>query len=276
MRILLLCAIAFVLIFGRAQWPWLREAESRLSVLATPFYWLADLPYRLTAWGGHTLRDWGGLQKENEELRQRTLILEAKVEKMAALNAENTRLRQLLNSSAHLDDSVLIAELIGVSSDPLRHVVVVNKGRDAGVYIGQAVIDARGLVGQVIEVSAYFSRVMLITDSTHAVPVQVNRNGVRAIAEGTGMIDELTLSHVASTMDIKVGDLLITSGLGGTFPTGYPVAVVTAVDEGSNAFMKVKARPAALLDQSRYLLLIFREKGALPETAAPADTGPAQ
>lgn len=253
------------------QWPWLRDAESRLSILATPFYWLADLPYRFKDWGGHTLRDWSSLQSENAELRQRTLILEAKVEKMASLSAENTRLRQLLNSSAHLDDSVLIAELIGVSSDPLRHIVVINKGRDADVYVGQAVIDARGLVGQVIEVSAYFSRVMLITDSTHAVPVQVNRNGVRAIAEGTGMIDELTLSHVASTMDIKVGDLLVTSGLGGHFPTGYPVAVVTAVDDSSNSFMKIKARPAALLDQSRYLLLIFREKGSLPEFPAPAD-----
>ncbi|MFT3928724.1 MAG: rod shape-determining protein MreC [Spongiibacteraceae bacterium] len=264
-RMLVLGVLAFLLIFGRTQWPWLREVESRFSVLATPFYWLADLPYRIVSWGGHTLRDWSSLQEENKELRERTLILEAKVEKMASLSAENARLRQLLNSSAHLDDSVLIAELIGVSSDPLRHIVIINKGRDAGVYVGQAVIDARGLVGQVVEVSAYFSRVMLITDSTHAVPVQVNRNGVRAIAEGTGMIDELTLTHVASTMDVKVGDLLVTSGLGGHFPAGYPVAVITAVDTSSNDFMKVKARPNALLDQSRYLLLIFREKGALPE-----------
>jgi rod shape-determining protein MreC len=270
---LLLCVVAFALILGRTQWPWLRDAESHLSIIATPFYWLADLPYRVTTWSGHMLRDWGSLQKENEELQQRTLILEAKVEKMASLSAENARLRQLLNSSAHLDDSVLISELIGVSSDPLRHIVVINKGRDTGVYVGQAVIDARGLVGQVIEVSAYFSRVMLITDSTHAVPVQVNRNGVRAIAEGSGMIDELTLTHVAATMDIRVGDLLVTSGLGGHFPTGYPVAVVTAVDNSSNDFMKVKARPSALLDQSRYLLLIFSEKGALPEYSAPTDDG---
>ena len=242
-------------------------------MLATPFYWLADLPYRVTAWGGHTLRDWSSLQKENEELRQRTLVLEAKVEKMASLSAENARLRQLLNSSAHLDDSVLIAEMIGVSSDPSRHIVIINKGRDVGVYVGQAVIDARGLVGQVIEVSTYFSRVMLITDSTHAVPVQVNRNGVRAIAEGTGAIDELTLTHIAATMDIRVGDLLVTSGLGGHFPSGYPVAVVTSVDASSSNFMKVTARPSALLDQSRYLLLIFREKGALPEYVPPDAAG---
>jgi rod shape-determining protein MreC len=261
---LLLCVLAFVLIFGSMQWPWLRNFESKLSVLATPFYWFADLPYRIKDWSSHSLRDWGSLHKENEALRADTLILQAKVEKMAALSAENTRLRQLLNSSAHLDDSVLIAELIGVSSDPLRHIVVINKGRDAGVYVGQPVIDARGLVGQVVEVSTYFSRVMLITDSTHAVPVQINRNGVRAIADGVGLIDELQLSHVATSADVRVGDLLVTSGLGGNFPPGYPVAVVTAVDDSSSTFMKIRARPTALLDQSRHLLLIFREKSNSP------------
>jgi rod shape-determining protein MreC len=261
---LLVCVVAFALIFGHMRSPWLREVESNLSVLATPFYWLADLPYRIKDWGGHTLRDWTSLLEENRKLREQTLILEARVEKMASLSAENTRLRQLLNSSAHLDDSVLIAELVGVSADPLRHVVVINKGRDAGVYVGQAVIDARGLVGQVIEVSVYYSRVMLITDSTHAVPVQVNRNGVRAIAEGSGLIDELQLTHLAATMDVKEGDLLVTSGLGGHFPSGYPVAVVTSVDRRPNAFMKVTARPAAQLDQTRHLLLIFREKSTLP------------
>lgn len=265
------CLLAFALIFGAREWPWLRQAQSSLSVLATPFYWLADLPTSLSDWGGHTLRGWRSLQQENAHLREQTLILQAKVEKMAALSAENARLRQLLNSSAHLDDSVLIAELIGVSADPLRHIVVINKGRDAGVYVGQAVIDAHGLVGQVIDVSTYYSRVMLITDSTHAVPVQVNRNGVRAIAEGTGMLDELQLAHVATTADIRVGDLLVTSGLGGHFPTGYPVAVVTSVDASSHAFMKVTARPTAQLDRSRHLLLVFRDKGVLPEQEGTTD-----
>jgi rod shape-determining protein MreC len=272
---LLVCVLAFALIFGHMRSPWLREIESSLSVLATPFYWLADLPYRVKDWGGHTLRDWSSLLDENRQLREQTLILQARVEKMASLSAENTRLRQLLNSSAHLDDSVLIAELVGVSADPLRHVVVINKGTDSRVHVGQAVIDAHGLVGQVIEVSTYFSRVMLITDSTHAVPVQVNRNGVRAIAEGSGMIDELQLTHLAATMDVKVDDLLVTSGLGGHFPSGYPVAVVTNVDRSSNSFMKVTARPTAQLDQTRHLLLIFREKGTLPapDFDVPAEEG---
>jgi len=259
------------------RWQWLRGLEDELSVIATPFYWLADAPYRLKDWGSHNLQDWRGLSRENEELRKETLLLKAKVAKMAALSAENARLRQLLNSSAHLDDSVLIAELIAVASDPLRHVVVINKGKEAGVYVGQAVIDAHGLVGQVVEVSLYFSRVMLITDSTHAVPVQINRNGVRTIAEGTGLIDQLQLSHVAASADVRVGDLLVTSGMGGTFPSGYPVAVVTEVGKDpGQAFVKVKARPTAHLDESRHLLLIFREAAthrpvAPPDDAAGAD-----
>jgi len=261
------------------RWQWLRNIEDQLAVVATPFYWLADAPYRLKDWGSHNLQDWRGMANENEELRKETLILKAKVAKMAALSAENARLRQLLNSSSHLDDSVLIAELIAVASDPLRHVVVINKGRDVGIYVGQAVIDAYGLVGQVVEVSKYFSRVMLITDSTHAVPVQVNRNGVRTIADGSGLIDELQLNHVAASADVKVGDLLVTSGIGGTFPSGYPVAVVTEVGKDpGQSFVKVKARPTAHLDQSRHLLLIFREASSHQPSATDAepDSAPAE
>lgn len=258
----MLGALAFLLIAGHLRWGWLQAVESRLSLLATPFYWLADVPYRVGDWSRHSFQDWRSLQAENTELRNEQLILNAKVTKMAALAAENARLRQLLNSSAHVDDSVLIAELVAVAPDPLRHIVVINKGADAGVYVGQAVIDGHGLVGQVIEVSRYFSRVLQVSDSTHAVPVQVNRNGVRAIAEGTGLSDELQLSHVAASTDIKAGDLLVTSGMGGGFPPGYPVAVVTAISEGEGqSFLKVTAKPAALLDQSRHLLLIFRPAG---------------
>lgn len=241
-------------------------------MVATPFYWLADIPARVGVWGGHTLRDWEGLVQANGVLRKENLILQAKVAQMASLSAENARLRQLLNSSTHLDDKVLIAELIGVSPDPLRHVVVVDKGSEAGVYEGQAVIDAHGLVGQVIEVSAWFSRVLLITDSAHAVPVQVNRNGVRAVADGGGRLDELTLSHVAATTDITAGDLLTTSGLGGIFPVGYPVAVVTEVSEDpGDAFLRVTARPLAHLDRSRHLLLIFSERGGSGQASALLD-----
>lgn len=252
--------VALLLLGGHLRWQWFRDIESHLSVVASPFYWLADLPARVSIWGDHTLRDWQNLARENESLREENLILQVRVAKMAALSAENARLRQLLNSATHVEDRVVIAELTGVAPDPVRHRVVIDKGASAEVRVGQAVIDAQGLVGQVIEVSRFFSRVLLVTDPTHAVPVQVNRNGVRSIAEGTGRIDELDLANVAATTDIRVGDLLVTSGLGGRFPAGYPVAVVYEVAEDpGEPFMTVRARPTARLDQSRHLLLIFND-----------------
>ncbi len=196
--------------------------------------------------------------EENKRLKSETLLLTAKVQKLAALEAENVRLRELLNSSALLDDSVLVAELIGVSPDPLRHQIIINKGVDDGLYVGQPVIDALGLMGQITEVGPVYSRALLITDSTHALPVQVNRNGVRSIAEGTGLLHELILRHVAATTDIQVGDLLVSSGLGQRFPVGYPVGVVTevTVDPGQS-FATVTATPSAALNRSRYVLLVF-------------------
>jgi rod shape-determining protein MreC len=177
---------------------------------------------------------------------------------MASLQAENVRLRALLNSSALVRDDVLVAELIGVSPDPERLQLVLNKGEGDGVFLGQPLIDADGLMGQVVEVSSGTSRALLITDVTHAVPVQVNRNGVRAIAEGTGALESLEVRHISSTTDIRKGDLLVTSGLGGRFPEGYPVAVVTHVErDPGEVFVRVLAVPTAALDRTRHVLLVF-------------------
>jgi len=168
------------------------------------------------------------------------------------------RLRALLNSSALLRDDVLVAELIGVSPDPVRHQLVLNKGETDGVFVGQPLIDANGLMGQVVEVSAGHSRALLITDATHSIPVQVNRNGVRAIAEGTGALGTLESHHVSATTDIQEGDLLISSGLGGRFPVGYPVAVVSQIErDPGRAFARILAVPSAALDRSRHVLLVF-------------------
>lgn len=185
-------------------------------------------------------------------------MLKAKVQKLAALEAENERIRELLNSSALLDETVLVAELIGVSPDPLHHEIIINKGIKDHLIVGQPVLDAEGLMGQVVNVGPTHSRVLLITDATHAIPVQVNRNGVRSIAEGVGVLHELTLRHVSATTDIKVGDLLVSSGLGGRFPQGYPVAEVieVTIDPGQ-PFAIVRAQPSAQLDRSRHVLLVF-------------------
>ena len=229
-----------------------------LSTLTTPFHWLSDVPARVSNWSGDHVRSRSSLLEENQALRAEALVLQGKVQKMAALTAENIRLRALLNSTAIVDDSVLITELIGVSPDPSNHQVLLNKGLVDRVYEGQPVLDAHGLIGQIVEVSRYVSRAMLITDATHAIPVQVNRNGVRAIAEGVGLLDELELKHVAATTDIQPGDILVSSGLGQVFPVGYPVAIVEKVEhDPGQSFLSITARPSAHLDRSRHVLLVF-------------------
>lgn len=254
----MLSAIALALIFAGQRYVWVDQTQSKLSIVASPFYWLADIPAQISNWNEHNLRSRKKLISNNEKFQAELLLLKAQVQKLASLKAENVRLRELLNSSALLNDSVLVAEMVGVSPDPLHHQIVINKGEQDALYVGQPVIDAQGLMGQVIEVGPLHSRVLLITDATHALPVQVNRNGVRSVAEGVGLIDELILQHVSATTDIKVGDLLVSSGLGQRFPVGYPVAVVTQVTiDPGQSFAIVKARPSAALNRSRHVLLVF-------------------
>lgn len=232
--------------------------RAAFGVVTTPFYWVADLPDRMGEWSDENLVTRTDLLAENDALKEELLILKRKVQTMASLAAENMRLRQLLNSTEMIQDRVLVAELIGVSPDPLVHLVVVNKGTSDGVYLGQPLLDASGLMGQVVEVSANSSRVLLITDSSHALPVQVNRNGVRAVAEGVGDLYSLKLRHVSNTVDIREGDLLVSSGLGQRFPVGYPVAeVVSVVHDPGKPFATVVAKPKAHMNRSRHVLLVF-------------------
>jgi rod shape-determining protein MreC len=253
--------VALALITADIRFNKMAATRATLSAVVFPFYWISDLPSRLGSWGKENLLSRSGLLDENARLAAKALLLEARIQQMAALRAENVRLRALLNSSALVQDDVLVAELIGISPDPVRHLVILNKGSADGVYKGQPLIDAEGLMGQVVEVAASSSRVLLITDATHAIPVQVNRNGIRAIAEGVGRLDSLELRHVASTEDIEVGDLLVSSGLGGRFPVGYPVAVVTeVVRDPGQTFARVKAMPSAALNRSRHVLLVFTGK----------------
>lgn len=232
---------------------------------------MADIPTQISVWGDQNLRSRSTLISDNERLQAESLLLKAQVQKLASLEAENVRLRELLNSSAILDDSVLVAEMIGISPNPLQHQIIINKGIGDGLYVGQPVIDALGLMGQVIQIGALQSRVLLITDTSHALPVQINRNGVRSVAEGTGLFHELVLQHVAATTDIKVGDLLVSSGLGRRFPVGYPVAVVTEVTiDPGQPFATVKAKPSAALNRSRHVLLVFTQENNNQQNLQPA------
>lgn len=228
------------------------------SIVTAPFYWLVRQPM-ITIQGIQTyFRSREQLLAENEQLHSEARVLEGKVQKLVALTAENVRLKELLSSSTILEDSVLVAETISVSPSPFNHQITIDKGVEAGLYVGQAVIDAYGLMGQVTEVGEVSSKVILISDARHAIPVQVNRNGVRAIAEGTGRIDTLLLPNVVETTDIEAGDLLVSSGLGQRFPVGYPVGVVESVEsDPGQPFLRVVVRPSAKLNRGRYVLLVF-------------------
>lgn len=251
---------------------YLEPLRAKLSVVVTPFYQVTDVPRRINDWRKDTFVSRSDLQTENDALKTELLIHQRKLQQLASLAAENVRLRQLLNASDMLQDTVLIVELIGVSPNPLSHKVMINRGTSSGVFKGQPVLDAFGLMGQVTEVSENASNVLLISDSTHAIPVQVNRNGVRAIAEGTGDLNSLSLRHVSTNTDIREGDLLVSSGLGERFPVGYPVAEVQqVVRDPGKAFLTVIAKPMARLDRSRHLLLVFenRDHTSIPGALVP-------
>jgi|TARA_B110000008_G_C16709505_1_gene460189 rod shape-determining protein MreC len=177
---------------------------------------------------------------------------------MADLAAENLRLRLLLNATELLMDSVLVTEVIGVSPSRTSHTLFINRGANDNVYVGQPILDAEGLMGQVISVFDNHSVALLITDSTHAIPVQILRNGVRSIAEGTSNYDRLRLRFVSPTADIREGDQLVSSGLGGRFPAGYPIGSVLNIEHKAGAsFIEVDVAPAAKIDRSKHLLLVF-------------------
>jgi rod shape-determining protein MreC len=258
LRVALATAVVVGLIAADLNYNNFRNGRAVLNSLALPIYWVANLPTRFSDWTQTHINSRSHLLEENERLQRENLILQGRSQQMASLQAENVRLRALLNSSALLRDDVLVAELIGVSPDPERLQLLLNKGEGDGVFVGQPLIDADGLMGQVVEVSSDSSRALLITDVTHSVPIQVNRNGVRAIAEGTGALGSLEVRHVSSTTDIQPGDLLVTSGLGGRFPEGYPVAIVKEVErDPGEPFARVVATPTAALDRTRHVLLVF-------------------
>lgn len=257
--LLALLILSLILSVVDANTHLLQPIRSALATYtARPVYFIADLPYRLSSGARENLSSRESLIEENRQLKRRILELSQVSEQFIALRQENIRLRDLLGSRERLDTEVLIAELVGIvpGSDTLQ--VMIDKGSTAGVYVGQAVIDAKGLFGQVVETGKYAARVLMITDANHAVPVEVNRNGVRAVAAGTGRIEELDIEHVPVTADIREGDLLVSSGLGGRFPRGYPVGKVVSrqLDPGE-PFARVLARPLAELDRSRYVLLVF-------------------
>jgi rod shape-determining protein MreC len=236
----------------------LESLRSILSTLVYPIQYVVNLPVATTHWLSDSLVTRKKLLEKNDRLNVEHLRLNSRLQRFAILEEENKRLRELLESSIELRERVLVAELIEVDLEPFRQQIVINKGRNHGVYDGQPIVDASGIMGQIIHVGPFSSTVLLITDTTHALPVQLNRNGLRAIAVGTGHDSILALEHLPINADMREGDLIISSGLGHRFPRGYPVGTISEIElVPGEPFAKVSVLPSANLGKSREVLLVW-------------------
>jgi rod shape-determining protein MreC len=272
-RFVLLALLSVSLMLLDARGHHLQKIRAGLTVLFAPIQMVAAIPIRV---GGAVIDFIHGdetLRAEAERLRSEQPILLARLQKFEAIEAENAHLRQLLGTSALVAERSVVAELLEVASEPFRRTVVIAKGVKDGLYLGQPVIDAYGIRGQVSEVGVLQSTAILITDPGHAIPVQVNRNGLRAIAFGTGAPDTVSIRYLTASSDIKPGDLLVSSGIGGGFPFGYPVAKVKKiVNDPNESFLDITATPVAQLSHNREVMLIWPAKSVLPvEAKKPAE-----
>jgi rod shape-determining protein MreC len=277
-RLVIAIALALALIFADSRWQHLEVLRSSLSVALYPIHFVAALPSRLARAVDGRLAAEADLRERNALLERENLELKGRMQTFASLQVENRRLRDLLDSSFKLRDRVLVAKLLEVELDPYRQQVLVDKGASSGIFVGQPVLDADAVMGQVVRTSPLTATVLLITDAAHSLPVQINRNGLRSVATGSGLINRLNLLHLPKNADVRVGDLLVTSGLGGVFPPGYPVARITEVrDDPGSHFATVVAEPTARLDRSHEVLLVWTlpplpRGGSIGATPSPDDS----
>jgi len=258
LRLLSLIVISILLMYFDQRDNHLDTARKAIGAAVYPVRVLVDAPVRFWSWLGDSTTSRNDMVLELDRLKSRQLLTNARLQKLNALEAENARLRAMLDARAQVRDRTQVAEIMSVDANPFSHSLVIDAGTQDGVSDGQALVDADGVVGQVIEAGLLTSQAMLISDTNHALPVEVNRNGLRTIVVGTGKIDQLQLPFVVNNADIVVGDLLVTSGLGGAFPAGYPVAIVQSVTRVPHEpYAQVSAKPSASLGQVREVLLIF-------------------
>jgi len=277
LRLLAYLALAITLLVLDHRGGWLRQLRSQANLAAQPVWALAGLPGRIGSGLKDGLATHGVLVEENRRLRNDLLLANARLTRLRNAAIDNAQLRDLLGVVERGGLDVQLAPILDIDLEPSRQRLVLAAGSREGVRLGQAVIDAGGLLGQVVEVTPMQSTVLLLTDPDHAVPVMIARNGVRLIAYGRG--DRLELRDVPLNRDVQVGDALVTSGLGGRFPPGFPVATITALrPDESQAFLVGDLAPAAQLDRGRDVLLL-RTGAPLPAAtgaAPPAAGGPAR
>ena len=262
-RLVLVLMLSGALIFFDHKVNSFDGLRGSLQSIVSPLQYLANTPNLLMRWASENMQSREQLIQKNQAYKINELKLHEQLMQLEIFKLENDRLRLLLASPLRSKVNKMVAKILSVDSDPYTHHVIINRGAKDGVYEGQPVIDQQGVVGQIMHVGTTSSRVILITDVNHAVPVRVSRNGLRLIANGAGRIDRLNHSFVSHSADIKKGDLLVTSGLGGKYPEGYPVSLVTLIsDDVSRPFAQVYSQPVAKIDRLRYLLLLWPTKNA--------------
>jgi rod shape-determining protein MreC len=257
-RLIAVTVVSVVLMTVDHRAQHLEALRSVLSTLVYPLQVAVDLPIQAGNWMAENFSSRQRLVSDNARLRENQFLLDARLEKFADLEAENRRLRNLLDSSAKVGERVLVAELLSVDMDPFSRRIVLNKGSRDGVEVGQSLIDSNGIMGQVVHVAPFSSNALLITDPSHALPVQNHRSGLRSLAVGIGPLNQLELAHLPNNADVRIGDVLVTSGLGGRFPAGYPVGRIVNIERNrGRPFATVTVQPSARLERNREVLLVW-------------------
>jgi len=262
LRCVLYCLLAIALMILDKRYDSLKGIRRALSVIVYPLEVAVASPFEGWAWLHESFRTRDSLRTDVARLEQELRLARFKLQRYDALETEVRQLRALRENTAGVTQKFIVGDVMSVSLDAFRARITVDKGARDGVFVGQAVLDENGVFGQVSRVSELTCEVILISDATHAIPAQVNRNGLRTVVVGTGDANHLRLPYVSTAADIVKGDLLVTSGLGGVFPAGYPVGTVIEVRRDPAASLaEVDVQPAAALDRSRQLLFIWVEQG---------------
>jgi rod shape-determining protein MreC len=271
LRCILYSLLALGLIIFDKRYDHLGEIRRFLSVIAYPVQVAVASPFEGWDWFRESVSSRGTLRADKAKLEAELRLANFRLQRYEALEAETQRLRALRENTAEVANRFIVGNIMDLDIDAFRERVLVDKGARHGVFVGQAVLDAGGVFGQVARVEELTSEVILVSDATHAIPVQVNRNGLRTIAVGTGDMSRLKLPYLSTSADVVAGDLLVTSGLGGGFPAGYPVGTIAEVKrDPAQSLADVEVRPAAALDRSRELMFVWLKAAAVAPAQAPA------
>ena len=259
-KLIIFVVLSFILLINDQRNNYLSILRNSIAIAIYPLQSAVEIPSRLTDWFDLRIKSKEILIQENQNLLSQQKINSSILQRYESLEQENERLKQILNAASNLDNKVEITRIISVNVNPYRHTIVIDKGERDGVYEGQVLLGADGVIGQILHTNFLTSEAILISDSDHALPVEINRNGLRTIVLGNGSYTKLDVPYIPNNADIEIGDLLVTSGLGGKFPSGYPVAKVDFIESDlSEQFYKVSAKPIAYLNQVREVMLLKPE-----------------